>query len=85
MNNNDLNEFPKVFHNHPNVKHLNLSNNLIKRLDNLPENITTLEVIGNNLEDISDISKLHKLEELQLETCSLTNMPNHDIFTGSVF
>ena len=80
LNNNDLDEFPKVFHDHPSVQHLNLSNNLITRLDGLPEKLKTLEASGNNLENVSDVSRLQKVRKFRVKTANFKLIVQKIIF-----
>ena len=85
LDSNNLTEFPEIFKNHPEIKHLTIANNSLPNFNNLPPTLEVLEVSGNqnnnqNL-DITDLHKLIHLKHLELETCGFVEIPNPTIFT----
>lgn len=85
LTNNEIKQFPKVFRDHPTITELDLSDNLLKKLSNLPPNVKNLTLNGNHVNDIRDIHHLQRLETISMETCNLTLVPNPEVFTQLLY
>jgi len=83
LDSNELDHFPKIFQNHPTITSLRLANNDIKKLENLPSNLRSLEISGNQCTEFSllEIHQLLKLKHLALEACGFLTIPDPQIFT----
>lgn len=70
-----------LFQDHPTINSIKIANNSISALENLPPEVKTLSISGNQLTSLLGVHNLHKLEHLELETCALTIVPNPQVFT----